>query len=86
MEKIIMARWPSKCAETGVRIPKGEMMLYDYTTKKCYKGSCNPTTGKPFSNRYDQASEKAEQEREADNVRAYVEAQENAFCDNRYNP
>ncbi len=34
--KKITARFISTCAETGLRIGKGEEMLYDYDTKKCY--------------------------------------------------
>lgn len=35
MKKII-ARFKSKCAETGNPINKGESMFYDYANKKCY--------------------------------------------------
>lgn len=86
MQKLIPARWPSFCAETGKRIPKGEIMLYDYAAKKCYKGSVNPATGEPFSKKYAEAAAKAEQGIEAESLRAYVQAQEDAFCDNRYRP
>lgn len=34
--KQIKAVWNSRCQETGQRILKGEQMLYNYTTKKCY--------------------------------------------------
>ena len=35
MKKII-AKFNSRCAETGKTIKKGESMLYDYSSKKCY--------------------------------------------------
>jgi hypothetical protein len=34
--KIINAKYKSTCAETGCKINKGERMLYDSETKKCY--------------------------------------------------
>lgn len=34
--KKITAKFNSTCAETGKRIGKGEGMLYDYSSKKCY--------------------------------------------------
>jgi hypothetical protein len=41
MKKVIFSRWNSKCAETGKQIKKGESMLYDYSSKKCYCQSSN---------------------------------------------
>ena len=38
-QKIIAARFNSRCAETGTRIMKGENMLYNYDLKKCYSVS-----------------------------------------------
>jgi hypothetical protein len=32
----IKAKFNSKCAETGAQIKKGDNMLYDPNTKKCY--------------------------------------------------
>lgn len=37
----VKAIWNSKCAETGVLIPKGEEMYYDYIAKKCYSLTSN---------------------------------------------
>lgn len=34
--KKITAKFNSKCAETGATIKKGDPMLYDYNTRKCY--------------------------------------------------
>lgn len=61
-------------------------MLYDYETKKCYKGSNNPATGKPFSKKYMEAEERQEKEREAESLKGYIQAQEDAFFErqNRY--
>jgi hypothetical protein len=36
MEKIITAKFSSRCAETGSQIKKGEKMIFDTNTKKCY--------------------------------------------------
>lgn len=33
---VITAKWKSTCAETGRTIEKGDPMVYDYDTKKCY--------------------------------------------------
>ncbi len=42
-QKVIFARFNSKCAETGARIMKGEEMLYNYDLKKCYAMSSQTT-------------------------------------------
>ena len=34
--KQITAKFNSKCAEMGTTIRRGESMIYDYSTKKCY--------------------------------------------------
>lgn len=34
--KLIHAKFNSKCAETGRIIKQGDVILYDYSTKKCY--------------------------------------------------
>lgn len=39
--KKITAKFTSTCAETGKRISKGEEMIYNYSTKKCYCRSSN---------------------------------------------
>ena len=36
MKKLITAKFTSRCAETGNQIKKGEKMVYDTDTKKCY--------------------------------------------------
>ena len=68
--KQITAKFNSKCAETGAMIRKGEEMIYDYSTKKCY---CKSST---IYKRYE------DEEHEARNTRGYIEAQENAYFDN----
>lgn len=73
--KKIFAKFKSTCAETGKAIERGDQMYYDYGTRKCY--SLQSTVA--------QAAEKANNDRqEARNVSAYVNAQEEAYCDNRY--
>jgi hypothetical protein len=61
--KQINAKFKSKCFETGKVINKGELMLYDYDTRKCYS----------------MASKKAEENNEAENIKSYCNAQENAY-------
>lgn len=39
--KTITAKFNSVCAETGKKIKKGESMVYDYTSKKCYHSTSN---------------------------------------------
>jgi hypothetical protein len=72
--KKIKARFVSICAETGFGIPKGEEMIYNYTTKKCY------------SHRSKVYQQFVENEQLANDVAAHdaalVQAQENAFFDN----
>lgn len=41
MQKKITAKFNSKCAETRANIKKGEQMIYDYSTKKCYTLTSN---------------------------------------------
>ena len=64
--KIIQARFNSKCAESGVRIMKGEDMLYDYTAKKCYS----------------KGSESFKSHKEGQNTADMVQANEEAYFDN----
>jgi hypothetical protein len=40
-KKVITAKFNSTCAETGRPIKKGEPMVYDYVTKKCYARGSN---------------------------------------------
>lgn len=70
--KIIQTRFKSKCAETGEPIPKGVNVLYDSSTKKVYSLG---------TKKYDEFTKQAD---DADAVNGYIEAQENAYCDNRY--
>lgn len=70
--KKIFARYNSTCAETGVKIPKHTEMFYDFGTKKCY------------SMQSETAKEQQRDNNEAESTRLYIEAQENAYCDNRY--
>jgi hypothetical protein len=67
---VINAIWNSKCAETGTRIFKGERMVYDYDTKKCYAIACN--TAVQFINQK-QAQDIA------DSTRSMEQAQEDAM-------
>ena len=69
-QKIINARFNSKCAATGKKILKGEEMLYDYSTKKCY----SMATQEAISHKNGTA--------EADNMSGYIQAQEEAYFDN----
>ena len=49
--KKITAKFKSNCAETGRQIKKGEIMLYDYSARKCY--SENSTKFKEHETRPD---------------------------------
>ena len=80
-EKIIVAKWATKCAETGLAIPKGEPMLFDFAAKKSYKGSHNTITNLPFSKRFAIAKQKEEEERENTAIAGYIEAQEQVMYD-----
>jgi len=61
--KKINAKFKSNCHETGKVISKGEVMLYNYDTRKCY---C-------------MTSKKAENYHEAESIKGYCDAQENAY-------
>ncbi len=71
--KKIYAKFKSKCTETGTFIKKGEEMYYNYDTKKAY------------SMESEKVKEYEKNEKECNDTRDYIEAQENAYCDNRYN-
>ena len=71
--KKIFARYKSICNETGAVIPKYTEMYYDFANRKCY--AMHSETAK---------EQMDAEENDADNTRAYIEAQENAYCDNRY--
>ncbi len=36
MKRIVRTKFESKCNETGVKLPKGTEVLYDYNNKRCY--------------------------------------------------
>lgn len=61
--KKINAKFKSNCHETGKAISKGELMLYNYDTRKCYCMN----------------SKKAEEWENARNVSNLVQAQEDAM-------
>jgi len=67
--RVISAKFSSHCADTGRRILRGESVYYD------------PAGKRVFCPRSDMAR-MYESQREARNVSAYVEAQENAYFDN----
>ncbi len=67
--KKIYAKFNSKCAETGKTIRKGDLMFYDYSTKKCYSMDSKESTKQQDTNS------------EADSTRSYVQAQEDAYWD-----
>jgi hypothetical protein len=61
-----IAKFKSKCAETGAKIEKGENCLYDRVNKKVYCRS----------------SKKFQAEQETENTSSFIESQENAYFDN----
>jgi hypothetical protein len=67
--KVIFAKFPSHCADTGRRIIRGEAVYYD------------PAGKRVFCPRSDMAR-MYDSQQEARQVRAYIEAQENAYFDN----
>lgn len=66
--RTIVARFKSKCAETGRTIRKGETCLYDQSNRQVF--CLDSQKYKSFT-----------MNEEADNVRAYVQAQEDAYFD-----
>jgi len=36
MKRIVRTKFESECNETGLKIPKGTEVLYDYSHKRCY--------------------------------------------------
>lgn len=64
--KKILAKFPSTCPETGIKIRKGDPIYYDYINKKAY----HPTAD---------AVKIWESKQEAENVRQYINAQEDAY-------
>ena len=68
--KKITAKFASTCADTGARIKKGDSMIYNYSTRKCY--SMNSQTAKNFERGEAAVNEDAH----------LVQAQEEAYFDN----
>jgi len=68
--KQIFAKFNSKCAETGRTLKKGDLIFYDYTTRKAYHA--NALTVKQWK-------EQEEQDSERRSVQSYIEAQETAY-------
>ena len=64
--KLIIAKFKSRCAETGATINKGTQMYYDYTSRKCYSLSSN-------------MAKAAAADHERDSVMSYIDAQERAM-------
>lgn len=64
--KQIIARFNSKCSETGKTLKKGDTIYYDSETKKAYHVD----------------SKKVKDYIEAENTAGYVQAQEDAYWDN----
>lgn len=64
--KKITAKFNSTCAETSKRIAKGENMLYDYASKKCYSTASNAFNNHGIDT----------------NTRDMIQANEDAYFDN----
>lgn len=62
MKKII-AKFNSQCAETSIRLRKGDDIYYDVNTRKAYHPSAN----------------KVREVMEAESIKSYIDAQENAY-------
>lgn len=69
MKKII-AKFNSRCHETGKALKKNEWIIYDYSTRKAYHVEAP------------EALKRYERESERESVRNYIDAQENAYFDN----
>ena len=67
--RVISAKFPSHCADTGRRILRGEAVYYD------------PKGKRVFCPRSDMARMYESQQEDRD-TRAYIDAQENAYFDN----
>ena len=61
--KTINAKYNSVCAETSCKIKKGERMVYDYSTRKCY--AIGSSKAIAFINDKDDAGDMIEAEQEA---------------------
>lgn len=73
--KKILAKFTSKCAETGKILRKGDPIYYDFINKKAYH---------PTADIVRIWESKQEQESERENLTAYVNAQEEAYFLNLY--
>lgn len=67
--RLISARYPGKCSETLHNFSKGTTVLYCPISKRIF---CSD-------------SKKYVEFIELENVKGYIQAQENAFIDNNYN-
>lgn len=64
--KQIFAKFNSKCAETGKALKKGSLIFYCTETRKAYHPD----------------AEAVKNRHEADSVKSYIQAQEDAYFDN----
>jgi hypothetical protein len=64
--KQIFAKFNSKCAETGKTLRKGDLIFYDYSTRKAYHVD----------------SEAVRNDKETNDTKNYINAQEEAYWDN----
>jgi len=68
--RLIIAKFDSTCAETGVKLKKGDTIIYDSDTKKAYSLTSN-------------TAKKNQDEAECKSTADYIQAQEEAYF-NRY--
>jgi len=68
--KSMFAKFSSVCASSGKTIKKGQLINYDPKARKAYLPDHTP--------------ENENQDQDEDNLRGYIEAQEQAFYDNQY--
>lgn len=61
--KKITAKFNSQCAETNLKLKKGDIIYYDTATKKAYHPTANKV--KEFT--------------DAENTKGYIQAQESAY-------
>lgn len=66
--KQITAKFNSVCSETNRKLVKGSAIYYDYSTRKAYH---------PESEKVSKYLNNVE----SDSIKAYIEAQENAYFD-----
>ena len=66
--KSMFAKFNSVCAYSGKTIKKGQLINYDPRARKAYLPDHTPENGN----------------QDEDNLRGYIEAQEQAYFDNQY--